>query len=135
MTDPIDIDILDIVVVVLGVLAGMVAVFVSGVEGHSDLIDYFLLACAVVPLLIKRTVFPTPTRPPHDSAVARLAYLLTGILGTLMVGAAGLMVWAALKDGSVLTTALSEAAPIGLLGGGLLAVAVVLDRLRPTTAA
>lgn len=131
MTDPIDIDILDIVVVVLGALAGLVASALSGMDLTSDWTDILILACAAVPLLLKRTVLPTPKRPPHASAAARLAYLLAGILGALGLGGAGLLVWSGLKEGLDLAAALGSASLPGLLGGALLAVAVVLDRLRP----
>ncbi|MDG1480386.1 MAG: hypothetical protein P8R54_12385 [Myxococcota bacterium] len=124
-------DIFDIVVAVLGALFGMGVTIMLDMDPTSDWVDYVIMACVVVLLMLKRAVLPAPKRPPHPSAAARLAYMFTGILGTLGLVAAVAIMWSGLEDGSSLSVTLREVSLPGLLSGGLLSVAIVLDRVRP----
>jgi len=124
-------DIFDIVIVVLGTLVGMGVTIMIDMDPTTDWVDYVIMACAMAPLLLRRAVLPTTKRPPHPSMAARLAYMFTGILGTLGLAAGVAVLWSGLQDGSSRLLALREASLPGLLGGGLLSVAIVLDWIRP----
>ena len=124
-------NIFDIVVVALGALVGMVVTVRLNFEPASDWTDYTIMACAMALLILKRAVLPAPMRPPHPSTAARLAYMFTGILGTLSLIAAVVIMWSGLQDGISLSLAVREASMVGLLGGGLFSAALVLDWLRP----
>ena len=132
MTEPMNIDTMDIVVAVLGVVFGMSVMYMSSdttvgrmIEEDSELLDWVLMACAGVPLVLKRQLIPTPARRVAVAVPVRMGYLLITILGALSMGGALVATWTALRVQQPVDTMVIS---LGGVGMSLLIIAMLIER-------
>ena len=133
MDEPMNIDTMDIIVVVLGVVFGMTVMYMTSdtivgrmLEFDSELFDYALMFFAAIPLLIKRRLLPTPPRRTDVPTPIRMGYLLTAILGALTVGGALVATWAALRTQQPVDTMVQSLGGVGVV---LLTCAAIIERV------
>ena len=135
----IQVDLGDILAVVLGVvLALFILSSVSNgslwihhiLQSESEAMDLLVAGSAFLMLHIKRTIWPDKAGHPNCSFLIRSAYLLTAILGTvLMVGATVESFTVSTREGVLLWDQEPIVIYLGLAGLALTVFAMVVDSL------
>jgi hypothetical protein len=135
MTDPINIDTLDLIAAALGAVLGMtLLVLISGgnsglsaaFERYDILLDLLMMGSVLLPVFLKRQVSPTVPLRPDSAPILRLVYLLTTLLGGLCLGGAGVAAWMELQAGGMVGAGIATPAGAGAV---LLAISSGLDRM------
>lgn len=133
MTEPMNIDTMDLIVVVIGVVFGLTVMYMNAdtalgmmIEADGEVFDFALMVCAGIPLFIKRQLIPTPTRRVDAPVSLRMVYLLTAILGALAVGGALVATWLALRAHQNIDTMVGSIGGVGMV---LLIIAMLIELL------